>query len=148
MSSLLTDEQLKEKVAANVAIDSNGCWIWQKSKAKNGYGNIAIGAGKNRAVHRVVCELYHGKPTGKMDAMHSCDVKACCNPAHLSLGSRSKNMTDATVRLGANSRLNVEDVRIIKFSGRSTTDLLKDFKVDRSTINHINCGVTWAHVKE
>lgn len=148
MSSLLTAEQLKEKIAANVVVSQAGCWLWQKSKDKNGYGNIAIGGGKNRSVHRVSCEIHHGLPDGKLDAMHSCDIKHCCNPAHLSWGTRSQNTTDAVVRLGAMAKLSVPDVRIIKFSGRSTTELMKEFPVSRDLINRIKRGALWSHVKE
>ena len=43
----LSRDSLIEKIKANVKVDSNGCWIWQKSVGSHGYGNIATGGGRN-----------------------------------------------------------------------------------------------------
>lgn len=49
----------------------------------------------NIGVHRTVCWLAHGQPPEdgpKQECMHSCDRPECCNPAHLSWGTRAQNL--------------------------------------------------------
>jgi hypothetical protein len=77
---------------AKVACRDDGeCWPWLGCLSTQGYGR----AGKCDYAHRLAYELEHGAIPPGVDVMHSCDFKPCCNPAHLSLGSRSDNMRDA-----------------------------------------------------
>ncbi|UVD33074.1 hypothetical protein [Escherichia phage NTNC80A] len=142
----MTSDQIKEKIQNNIVVSETGCWLWQKSIATNGYGNICVGKGRNRAVHRVACELYHGVPPTRMDAVHSCDNKACCNPEHLSWGTRSRNEIEAVRRLGKSHKLKLHEAAYIKFSGLPTKELVGMFSVSKDLINRIKRGVLWAHV--
>jgi HNH endonuclease len=69
---------------------TTGCWLWPGRRHSDGYGMY----GQKRA-HRVVFELTHGPLTREQIVLHSCDVKCCVNPAHLSVGTHSDNMRDA-----------------------------------------------------
>lgn len=72
------------------------CWIWTGSLGSHGYGQVNVD-GRPVLVHRLICGIVHGLLPGQ-DAMHKCDVKPCCRPAHLEPGTRSQNIQDAYTR--------------------------------------------------
>ena len=74
------------------------CWIFNGALDTDGYGQVHAGSrkgGTTLRAHRLAWEDANGRlvPTG-MRVLHSCDVRACCNPAHLFLGSQQDNVTD------------------------------------------------------
>nr|DAP74222.1 MAG TPA: endonuclease [Caudoviricetes sp.] len=143
----LSRDALIEKIKANVRVDSNGCWIWQKSVGSHGYGNIATGGGRNETVHRVSCEVFHGKSDLK-DVLHSCDNKKCCNPEHLSWGSRRQNMIDVSVRTKRSSqKLDVDKVKYIRSCSLSTKALAEKLGVSKDLINKVRSRKAWSHVE-
>lgn len=92
-----TDKQIRRfwsKVKRAVA----GCWFWQAGIQSAGYGCITLN-GKQLCAHRVAYMLATGKdiPAG-LWVLHSCDNPACCNPAHLRLGTHADNMRDMARR--------------------------------------------------
>jgi hypothetical protein len=73
--------------------NETGCWEWQAAKYPNGYGALKVD-GKVQGAHRVAYTVFKGEISGGLDVMHACDNRPCCNPDHLSLGTRSDNMLD------------------------------------------------------
>lgn len=72
------------------------CWLWLGGTA-GGYGYFNTGKKLARA-HRFAYELWVGPiPEGKF-ILHSCDVRRCCNPAHLRPGTAKENTADARKR--------------------------------------------------
>ena len=64
--------------------DSNGCWIWQHSKDRDGYGKAGRSSSTGgRAAHRVIYEEMIGPVPAGLHLDHLCRVRACVNPAHL-----------------------------------------------------------------
>lgn len=71
------------------------CWLWSAAKDSKGYG--VIKREKLERAHRVVWELEHGAPA-TASVLHSCDVRNCVNPSHLSLGTQAENIRQAQMR--------------------------------------------------
>jgi DNA-binding transcriptional regulator YiaG len=73
------------------------CLIWPFSVRNNGYGAF----GHRRKIyhaHRFMCEIAHGAPPSpKHHAAHSCNVRNCVNPRHLSWKTQSENEADKQI---------------------------------------------------
>lgn len=71
-----------------------GCWIWQGSKSRIGYGMIIVNK-RTTSPHRVSYQYFIGEiPDGK-EVHHKCYVRSCCNPLHLDVVSHRENLIDA-----------------------------------------------------
>jgi hypothetical protein len=137
---------------------AESCWLWKGTVNKQtGYGIVGAffdGCARTMA-HRHAYRLTHGEP-GDQFVMHSCDVRHCGNPAHLSLGSAADNWMDS-VNKGrqtyvlpgeGNGRAKLTDdaVRAIRCSDAYPQDLARDYGVKGDTIRAIQRGRTWRHV--
>jgi hypothetical protein len=75
-----------------------GCWIWIGSvNPVHGYGEASIGRRgdvRRWRAHRLSFWLFDGRDPGELMVMHACDVRACVNPDHLSLGTALDNVRD------------------------------------------------------
>jgi hypothetical protein len=73
---------LIDRIRAEIAVGTAGCWEWTGRKSRNGYGRVRV-RGKERAVHRVLYMLTgHALFDGEV-LDHLCRNRACCNPEHL-----------------------------------------------------------------
>lgn len=90
-----------QRIRAGVTFSPTGCWLWQGATNSNGYGQIGIFngvRGVSTSVHRLVAMLVYGAiPDGRM-VCHTCDVRSCCNPEHLYIGTATDNAQDAVAR--------------------------------------------------
>lgn len=76
------------------------CLLWTGSFFPNGYGQVtekADGRWTSLGVHRVVYRETIGNVDGWM-VLHTCDVRGCCNPDHLFLGTHQDNMDDMVLK--------------------------------------------------
>ena len=82
---------LSERIKANSRRDRKGCWLWQGSLDRDGYGRISVrpesgtGASLRKAAHRVSYEAFVGPIPDGMTIDHTCRTRACVNPAHFEL---------------------------------------------------------------
>lgn len=76
-----------------------GCWLFADSHDSTPYGYAKVEGTRERAAHRIAYVLSTGKkiPPRRV-ILHSCDIKGCVNPDHLSVGTRSQNVRDAFAR--------------------------------------------------
>lgn len=133
----------------HVGYTGNACVIWPFAIAHNGYGVVGVGKKTTRA-HREMCRLAHGEPPAKLDAAHSCGVRACVNPRHVRWATRSANLADrlqhGTLPRGethAHARLTAQDVAMICRSNASNEDIAAQLNVDRKTVAAVRDGVSW-----
>jgi hypothetical protein len=110
--------------------------------------------------HRVSYFLVCGPISAGMSVMHTCDNRACCNPAHLRLGSQGDNMRDMVAkgrqargykspsRQGQkhyNSKLTDAQADLIRASTESGAALAKRFLVSAATVSMIRSGARRQH---
>jgi uncharacterized protein (DUF433 family) len=130
------------------------CWLWTASLNHYGYGQIQmlgpLGWRPTQA-SRVAYTLTHGPiPEGGW-VLHSCDTPACCNPAHLRLGTPKENSQDMVNRGRAakpGARITPDDVRDIRRRGahESQHTIAHDFPLSPSQVNRIINKKRWKDV--
>lgn len=70
---------------------SDGCWEWIGAKTGSGYGNFSDWR-TTRTAHKFLWKNVMGLPYPKgCELHHKCRNKACVNPAHLELLTRSEH---------------------------------------------------------
>lgn len=77
-------------------VPPSGCWVWTGA-LHHGYGQLTY-KGKHHIAHRFAYEAMHGPiPKGAL-ICHRCDVRECCNPAHVYAGDFATNRADMLSR--------------------------------------------------
>jgi len=82
-----------EWIKNNCLVNEMGCWLWDKGLDSYDYGLITV-MNKMYKVHRFVWEIVNKPIPENLLVRHKCDVKNCCNPDHLELGTRADNTND------------------------------------------------------
>lgn len=130
------------------------CWLWQRGKDKDGYGKVSLSYRDLRA-HRVAYVLANYVDPGAFLVCHSCDTPACCNPAHLWLGTVADNDADRDVKGRANGprgiknkqhKLTTRQVKEIRQSCEVQRIIAKRFGVSRSLVSMIRNRVIWRYL--
>lgn len=70
------------------------CWLWTAGKWGRGYGAFSLRNSQIKS-HRLSYLINVGPiPAETPFVLHSCDVRLCCNPTHLFLGTYADNCHD------------------------------------------------------
>ena len=137
-------------------VDSNGCWIWQDPKARDGYSWVGLKY-SNTHIHRVSYVVFKRKSLGDLHCLHRCDVRMCINPDHLWAGTHSDNMLDCSMKgrlvdnRGENngrSKITEEDVLAIRnLAGKQTHKTIgKMFGISTAHTTGIINRRFWRHL--
>lgn len=96
-------EEIMLRIHERVVVVDNGftldgkpspCHIWTGPDSGTGrgggYSRMSLNS-QTVAVHLVVYTHFYGYIPGKKQVDHKCNIRLCCNPAHLELVSHLKN---------------------------------------------------------
>ena len=143
------------------SMGDSGCHDFTGRKNSSGYGQLSNN-GVRILVHRWIWETVNRSviPDG-LNVLHHCDNPACCNPAHLYVGTHTENMRDKVARGRSKNmprgaahkrsmaKITEDDAIIIKRElarGERGCDIAYQLKVSRNLVSEINLGKTWAHL--
>jgi len=172
---MLYDSAFAERFWGRVRIAApDACWLWLGARSGHSqYGYYAYDHVHKLLAHRVAYRLSVGKiPPGKL-ICHSCDNPACCNPAHLFVGTPADNSLDMVqkgrqargARSGAhrhpervprgeqksNAKLTGAQVKAIRkaYAGGdlSFTDIGARYGVAYNTISRAVRRESWQHIE-
>lgn len=139
---------------AKLANDASGCLLFGKSVTTSGYGQMKID-GKMLRAHRIAWEIIHGPIPSKLQVLHKCDVRLCCNPDHLYLGSNSDNVRDRVSRCrngvmrgerGPGAKLTRDQaMRIIKDS-RPQSEIADEYGIGQQQVSNVKRGICWKNL--
>jgi hypothetical protein len=89
-----------------------------------------------------------------MNVLHKCDVRCCCNPDHLFLGTVADNNHDMIAKSRHQhgekhsfAKLTEADIREIRASTAPAVALAPKYGVNSQAISNIRHRTTWRHVK-
>jgi len=152
----------EQRFRARLLVVESGCWEWQGSLLKKGYGRFGFSSKEVVLAHRFAWELEHGAIPDGQCVLHRCDNPPCCNPAHLFLGTRADNNRDmwakgrARIANRQGERANnakLTEAQVIEIRRRyiprvvTCKMLAADYGVTEHTIDAVVSRRNWAHVR-
>lgn len=121
------------------SVDGNGCWNWNGSLDRDGYGRF--GRGETTKAHRIVWIKKKGEIPEGMHLDHLCKNRKCVNPKHLEIVTPKQN-----VRRSDTTHLTFTDaqtIRALSVKGIEGKALAKNYLVSPSTISMIVNRKRW-----
>jgi hypothetical protein len=83
------------RIRAKCTANERGCWVWPGHVTHKGYGQTTYRGMGNVMIHRQMYKLVKNAAlVTEQFVCHSCDVRRCCNPDHLFLGTAKANNRD------------------------------------------------------
>lgn len=140
------DAEIIKRFKSRVQI-TESCWLWMGSRLPRGYGQLNY-QNKRYYAHRLALAIFKGvKVPDGMVVMHACDNPPCCNPDHLSVGTQTDNMRDASSKGRTVNRSNwkgtanpkakltaaqTDEIKFRLLAGERPADLAREFGVGRA----------------
>lgn len=132
------------------------CWEWRAAKSK-GYGKFFPTRRKGIQAHRYAYWLVKGEIPKGLIVRHKCDNTACCNPAHLEIGTSQDNSDDMIKRdrhrkgesvYGAKltSEIVAEIKQLFNDTKLNNKEIGEMYGVTKCCIRKIRAGESWSHI--
>jgi hypothetical protein len=81
-------------------IKTDSCWLWNGHINNSGYGRFNAKDMPDRYVHRAMFYWANGYLPARPNVVgHSCDVRSCVNPGHLSEQTQQENVRQYSQRI-------------------------------------------------
>jgi hypothetical protein len=166
----LSDEEVERFWSLVDCGDPDECWPWKAGGSGSGYGIFHYklrredGCASGVLTHRLAYHLEIGPFVKSLCVCHECDVRRCCNPNHLFLGTRLDNAQDMFHKgrhnndnfpkgaLHHSARLSAGQVRSIRENhaagGILMTQLAAEYGVSFNAIWQILHRKTWKHADD
>lgn len=148
--SIFTLEAHREKRFHNSYLVVGDCWIWNKSKDRDGYGK---GPANGVRSHRYSYARFVGEIPAEMCVCHRCDNPSCVNPEHLFLGTNAENTADRNrknrqakmdkIRPDSVSRELAIRIRDELLSGEKHASVAMKYGISSAQSSMIKRGLTW-----
>lgn len=112
--------------------------------------------GRSCGSHRVAYVLAVGPIPDGLYVCHRCDVKACCNPKHLFLGTNSDNQNDLWMKGLGRARSGpdhhfakltpeqVSEIRVRLSAGETQKSIAQAFGISRTHVGSLKTGHRWS----
>ena len=91
---------VRRHLSTRTVSGDDGCILWTGAFSDTGYGNFWTSE-RYIGAHRAAWYLANGpipEQRPQLVVCHTCDVRACCNPEHMFLGTRKDNHYDALAK--------------------------------------------------
>lgn len=141
-----------------VSDEPNACWLWVGSCNSDGYGHTGRDH-KTYLTHRWAYKYWRGPIPAGLQVLHKCDVRNCCNPDHLFLGTHKDNMMDMAKKMRGAAQLgkynnqakltevDVLAIRAAHQSGENMKDVAKAHSICLAHCLQVALGKKWKHVE-
>lgn len=91
---------LPRHIRRNIELGDGDCWLWMRSRDRDGYGWASLHDRTHQA-HRLVFVLVMGPPPAGLVLDHLCRVRHCVSPAHLQPVTNRENLARGETPTGA-----------------------------------------------
>lgn len=137
------------------------CWPWKNGINGNEYGDFKVD-GRAVTSSRFAYAIANGVDPEEQMVLHTCDYRACCNPAHLYLGDVKQNARDMVERGrhrtgpvkgegNGNAKLTevqVAEIKRLIASGKTNKAIAPLFGVTHQMVSKIRRGHFWGWVEQ
>lgn len=130
----------RSKKPKYIVDEKSGCWIWQRTKNKKGYGRARDADGNPAAAHQIAYQEANGPIPEGLQIDHLCGNPSCVNPDHLEAVTLTENIRRSRV-----ATIDIEKARLIKSDLKSMVvgEVASKHGVSNGLVSAIKRGVTW-----
>jgi hypothetical protein len=138
------------------------CWPWQGGLV-GGYGAGTFQKKRYRVSREILAEKLGAPIPDGIQALHTCDNPACCNPAHIFAGTPADNMADKVakgrwkgvspkLKGEAHGRAKLTEVEVREIWAlrhtHGSTELGERYGVPKSTVQNVFRQSNWKWLTE
>lgn len=130
-----------ERFMAQVVVDEDGCWLWRGRRDWPRYPRL-----DKTSAGRAMWRRHRGEIPDGLVVCHTCDQRACVNPAHLFLGDYQANTRDAVRKGRWHKKLTPAQTREIRdavLSGEHAIDVACRYRISEGHVRKIARGECW-----